>query len=285
MTASETQITFPARFYSRPEARHVEESASLSTTQAVLLVRNASDMGYPGTLPREGNTPYSRILACFEHIPRMRRIIDENIAPLVAAARTAGIQIMYVVNGWKCVEKYPQRKRLTERLPAGRTSRPCRTRLYQEAEPPSCLRGLQSPNTTWRKQHQAEVFFPGYQEALRRLMEVIDFAPPLTPQPEDWIVTSRDEAGFLLNETGRWSILHAGFDTHDDIFYFDAGTFDFCRSFRSFLLRDCTTGVERHDTAMDCRLSESAVTVMEQAVRCYSALGRDIQTALESPGT
>ena len=265
-----TTFTFPARFYSRPEQRRMSRQVSLQPGNTVLLLRNASNMGYPGPLEPPPDSPHARPLGLFEHIPRMREVIDSRIVPLVETARRAGVRIMHVAEGWKRAQAYPQWRAVNARAP----------------DPgPTGPGGPHSPNVEWQTEHEAEVFYPGFAGDLESVMEVIDFAPPLSPRPQDWVVTTHAQAALLLDENGVENILHAGFDTHNEVFYGAAGTYMFCRSYRGFLLRDCTAGLEREDTADDQALTRAAITVMELAVRCYTALGTDVRGAIQSAVT
>lgn len=231
----------------------------------MLLLRNTSNIAYPGPLDWRDGARHSPILSMFENGPRMRKIIDENIVPLATLARQVGMQIMYVVEGWATARNYPQWQRINERFPDTGPWRPW----------------PDSPDTSWLKEFQDEAFMLGYAEAMEELNQVIDIAPPLSPQADDWVVTALPQAHELMCENGKWNLLHAGFDTNYGMFYSSVlGMQAACKSFRGFLLRDCTTGLETCDTVDEQVLTHTSANIMILAIRCYGAQGRDVRSAI-----
>ena len=270
MSEQTLEFTFPARYYARALPGHARKSMTLGAANTALLLSQTSNMGYPGVLNWRKDSPYARTLALFEHVPRMRRIIDEYIVPLVALARGAGVQIIYAVSGWESAAKYPQWQAIDKRV----------GKPEQESI-------IKSPNQAWMEEFEADVFMPGYGQAMLELRQVLDIAPPLAPHPKDWVVTNAGQAELLMNERGIWNVLCAGFDTPYDLRF--SQNMRWRSPYRFFLLRDCTAGPERHDTIQGENLKNAAITIMEMGVRSYSALGSDIRAAIRkgqagSPG-
>ena len=267
-------LTFPVYYHSRVEDKRLRKMVTLKNEETVLLLRHPSNMGYPGILEWRKDSPYAGILSIFEHIPRMRKIIDEEIVPLLDLARRIGIQIMYVVNGWDSAGNYPQWQKISSRVPEPEpgTFMPEGLKYTEFIEP-------RSPQKKWRKEFEAEAFMPGYREALAQLRKVIDIAPPLKPRPEDWVVTTTRQAAVLMSERRIWNILNAGFDINDGMIYSEMGIY-WCRDFRPIILEDCTAGRERHDTVETESLKKATITFLEMTA--CSARGSEIRRAIES---
>lgn len=279
MKDREISFDIPATYYDRVAETFTSTPKTLTNRNTVLLLRNTSNIAYPGPLEWREDSPYAPILSTLENGPRMRKIIDEHIVPLVTLAREIGLQIMYVMDGWAAARRYPQWQRAKKKWPWCYGYRPSWVKDDGQEEYPWPV----SPNTDWLAEHQAEVFFPGYVEALEELNQVIDVAPPLAVQPADWVVSTLPQGHELMCEGGKWNLLHAGFNTNLDMFYSNAlGMMTSCKQFRGFLLRDCTTGLERHDTVDDEVLTNTAANVMILAMRCYGAQGADVQAAVRT---
>ena len=121
---------------------------------------------------------------------------------------------------------------------------------------------------------------PGYSEAIHELNKVIDIAPPLKPQANDWIITTTRQALTLLRENGIWNTLHAGFDTHNEMMYSRAaGIYRFSGQSRCIVLSDCTAGIERHDTIEGEVLKNTTIAFMEVGP-AQSASGADVRSAI-----
>ena len=257
------ELSIPVSYHCRFKDATVNETMTLNNTETVLLLRHTSNMGYPGVLEWRKDSPYAGILSMFAHAPRMREIIDQRIVPLVALARAVGVRIMYVVEGWDSARKYPQWQEIAKRAP--------------EKEP---WIWPESPNKEWIEEYEAEAFMPGYAEALRKLRKVVDIAPPLAPRPEDWIVTTTNQAWVLMSDNNILNLLVAGFDIHDDMMYSDeVGFYKYVQRFNSIVLEDCTAGVERHDTVENeemKRLTLAFVSMMP----IYLAQSSDVMTAI-----
>ena len=263
MSGERIEFTFPAWYHERTTDRRVRTHVTTAGAETVVLLRHTSNMGYPGVLDLREDNPHWPILSMLEHGPRMRRIIDENIVPLVAAARSVGARILYAIDGWPAAEKYSQWHAIRDRVP----ERPDWT-------PPRC------PDESWRRAFETEVFMPGYADALREMMQVIDIASPLAPQAHDWVATTNDQIKMLLNENGIWTVIHAGFDINNDIMFSPAaGAYWFSKVSRGIILRDCVAGEEPADMAEGERLKNTIVDFLEMGP-AYSAIGSDVRAAM-----
>jgi hypothetical protein len=277
MMNRELSFDIPATYYDRATETFASTPKTLTNHNTVLLLRNTSNIAYPGPLEWRNDSPYAPILSAIENGLRMRKIIDEHIVPLVNLAREIGMQIMYVMDGWAAVTRYPQWQQAKKKWPWTYGYRAPWIKNDGEEEYPWPV----SPNTDWLTEHQADVFFPGYAEALDELNDVIDVAPPLAVQPNDWVVSTLPQGYELMCQHGKWNLLHAGFNTNFEMFYSNTlGMMKACKNFRSFLLRDCTTGLERHDTVDTLELTKTSADIMILAMRCYGAEGSSLQQAI-----
>jgi hypothetical protein len=241
----------------------VSREVTLEADQTVLMLRHTSNIGYPGALDLTSQSPHWPLLSRLEHAGRMRTLIDTHIAPLMEAVRSVGVRILYIMDGWAACEQYPQWQALRARVP----------------EVPDLNVGIRCPDTAWRDTFESRVFMPGYRQAVDKMNRDIKVAPPLAPEPDDWIASTDRQVRTLLNENGVWNVLHAGFDINDGVLYSPvAGLYWFGRTYRCILLRDCVTGEEPADTECGEGLRNTIVDFME---RCgYAALGADIRRGL-----
>ncbi len=262
MANKEIQFTFPFNIHLWRLNERVQKKVTLSTGNTVLLVRHASNMGYPGILEWRKDSPYGPVLSMFENIPRMRQIIDEHLVSLVKLARDVGMQILYVIDDWKSAEKYPQWRAIQKRVPD-----------------PQPWVWPESPNKEWMNEYETEALIPDYRQALEQLNRVIDIAPPLIPGPEDWVVTTLDQAKTLMSEKKIWNVLHTGFDLNDGMMYGEVGMYWFGGWARGFILQDCTTAMERHDTIDTEGLKNITLTFLEHGP-AHVALGKDIRASI-----
>jgi hypothetical protein len=263
MTSTAQAITFPVRYVDRTQDQRVCRDLELVPGETALLLRHTSNIAYPGSLELSPESVHWPLLSRLEHGGRMRSVIDNHIVPLAAAARAAGVHILYVIDGWAACERYPQWRALSARVP-------------EEADHNL---SVDSPDAGWREPFESRVFMPGYRQAAARMNEDLDIAPPLAPGPMDWIATTDRQVRTLLNENGVWNVLHAGFDMNDDVMYSAAaGLYWFGRSYRSILLRDCVAGEEPAAMADGERLKNTIVDFMEMCG--YSAEGAEIRAAL-----
>jgi hypothetical protein len=262
MANKEIHFTFPFNIHLWRLNERVQREVTLTNRNTAILIRHASNMGYPGILEWRQDSPYAPILSMFENVPRMRQIIDEHLVSLVHLARDVGMQIIYVIDGWKSAEKYPRWREIQKRVPD-----------------PQPWVWPESPNKEWMNEYEADALIPGYRQALEQLNRVIDIAPPLVPGPEDWVVTTLDQAKTLLSEKKIWNVLHTGFDLNDGMMYGEVGMYWFGGWARGFILRDCTTALERHDTIETEGLKNITLTFLEHGP-AHNAMGKDIQTSI-----
>jgi len=262
------QFSFPVDYHSRALDQRVRKRMTLSNRDTALLLHHVSNMGYPGPLEWCRDSPYADVLSMFGHVRRTRKIIDEKIVPLVEAARKAGLQIMHVIDGWRAAERYPQWEETSGRVPE-----PENGFLGQAWLCPS------SPNRQWMEEYEAEAFGPGYGDALRRVREIIDVAPPVVPRPEDWVVTTTNQVKALMSERGLWNLLYTGFNVDDEMLYCEMGMYPNRKYFRCFILGDCTACVERHDTIDGEKLKNATIAFLEMGL-AYRTSGAEIQRAM-----
>jgi len=236
----------PARGFAGRQTREIV----LSTDNTVIACMHPGNYGYSGGIEWGPEGEFAWWTGKMANLPRIREIIDERIAPLLAGARRAGLRVLYLIGGWKNAMNYPQYRELLDRMP----------------EPEVTNAPLRSPNEAWRKESDLDHYGPEWRtpERNQRIVEVLDVAPSIKPQPEDWIAATTTQTSTLLSENGIWNILYTGFDTNGCVWLSAGGMLEMGRlGYRTILLRDCTTGAETAETFPGQEMTKSFCQLVE----------------------
>ena len=272
------EIEFPVRYYkcqcalfddpvpARGYKGHVEKPLVVRASDTVVGCMHATNLGYPGGLEWSADSPDAAITGSIECIPRMKDIIDNRIAPLLCAARSIGMRVIYLMGGHdKWAETYPQYRELAARVKS------------PTEHPPRCSKDF-------RQEFLREVLGSEYMEMAKRDQVRTDgaIAPTIEPQAQDWIITTRAQVAALLSENGILNVLFTGFDASGCLMTSPGGVKHIgALGYRCVVLRDCTTAGESAETAPDLLITKCMLTVMEM-FRAYTADSRDVIRAIET---
>lgn len=270
------RFALPVRFYSRgcvawndrnPASGFRGPTAgtlSLNVAETAIACMHPGNYACPGGVEWGPNAPHAWWAGKMANLPRIRAIIEKRIAPLLDAARGHGIRVLYLVQGWKSAQRYPQYREIASRV-----------REPVDVAP-------RSPNEAWRRRRDKDLYGANWRTPRRtaRLAEVLDVAPSISPQPSDWVAATTAQASTLLSENGIWNILYTGFDTNGCVWLSAGGMHPMAKlGYRTILLRDCTTGAETARTYPSQAMTRSFVTLIEMGT--YTADSRDLRRVLK----
>jgi nicotinamidase-related amidase len=235
---------------------------TLTAANTVIACMHPGNYCRPDGVSWGPDSPFAWWTRGLAHLPRIRRIIDERIAPLLRTARSSGIRVIYLVEGWSTTERYPQYRDLRARVPE------------HPVDMPRC------PDDSGRREILEAIYGPGWLTGDRKaLSDVMDISPAIAPEAGDWVAATTAQAATVLAENGIVNILYTGFDANGCVWMSAGGMRPMSRlGYRTILLRDCTAGAETAETFADERLTEAWIQVLEM-LTC-TADSRDLLAAL-----
>jgi len=208
-------IPLPVRYYRNHPADaplgFTEKTMSLNPAETVLLLVDVYHAAEKPEAKRLVNTRWNEAWC---------RIVDQNIVPLIAAVRKAGLPVVYVSNSSPRIEI--KRSAFGHRLGESMGFDPTVDFREPDVNPLEFDSG-----------EPIQLFIP----------------PQIAPQPEDYFIRKHTYSGFyetrldsLLRNLGARTLLCAGF-VADCCLFFTLGDAVF-RGYNTVLLRDCTLAVE-----------------------------------------
>ncbi|MFH1569588.1 MAG: isochorismatase family protein, partial [Gemmatimonadota bacterium] len=192
-------------------------------------------------------------------LARAAQVTRERIAPLLAAARAAGLTVIHAPSPY-VVERHHQ-----ECMPkvAGAGTRPAPagpgTAAPGSEWPPARFRGIYRSGEFAAFGRDPEPRLPG---VYARYETELKIAAPAQPRPGEPIIATGQQLHELLAGRGILHLFYAGFATNWCVIGRDYGIIAMNdRGYDIVLVRDATTGVEFHDTVDE--LAATAMTIRE----------------------
>ncbi len=179
------------------------------------------------------------------------RIVREVIKPTLEAARRAGLLVCHVTHEW--IGRRDPRARKLAGAETGETS--------ITVSPGGEKRGHQAV-PGWRKRIEERAYGPDFlnKSPLARMNE----SRAIDIRPGEPYVYQTDLLRAILKERGIENIIYTGFATDMCVLRADGGIEPMAaESYRVFLMRDATIGVEFLDTFKERRSTEYAVRYFE----------------------
>jgi nicotinamidase-related amidase len=201
------------------------------------------------------------------HAESTAAVMRERIAPLLPAARAAGIPVIYAPSP-DVAPRYEQwRRRFGDRA---RPAAPA-----PAAWPPPELRRREGPYARYRRRPGET--WPGYPGS--HPWDAVHDA--IAPEPDDHVVATGEELHELLAERRVLFPIYAGFATNICVLHRDYGVLAIgARGYLPILLRDCTIGIESADTLGGQLATAMAVHDVER--RYYTADSGELRAALSA---
>ena len=258
-----SDMTIPARHYrlydeNKPygcdeaEFGYVETTLTVPLEQAVLVLVDC------------WNTHY-----CPSWLARASDVMQEKIVPAVAAAREVGMPVVHA----PCptvAQKHQQSEAYAD--PKDKPRGP----MYAEPDeewPPQEFVKREGQHSQYRRSHSPPA------ETWRDRYETQDIADIVKPQADDYVVATGVQMHRMLKDRKILHLFYAGFATNMCVQYRDYGIRAMNqRGYNIILLRDCTTGVEDHDTVDELLLTRAAVREIETQY-AFSAASEDFRAA------
>jgi len=202
------------------------------------------------------------------HMERTAEVTRERIAPLLPAARAAGLPVIYAPSPSVAV-RYPQWRRRFGDRPAPEPRPP-------EPWPPPELGARTGPYARYRRRPaESPADYDGPYPDWWRWDAVHE---SIAPEPDDLVVATGQELHELLAERQIAFLFYAGFAANICVLHRDYGILAMgARGYLPVLLRDCTTGIETRATWDDFATTRLAIQDVE--LHYYSADSADLIAA------
>ena len=209
-----------------------------------------------------------------EYIDRAREIIEYRIHPVIELARSVRIPVVHVAAPYHAGlhQQYQLTKKLTSEdvENTGFLGNEIRFEVGSDSSGKKLDDGGSVGGRAWQQEYQEDVFGPGFTQSWNDLTgdetsSPVDFAAVLGPQPEDYVVATSLQLNEIMRKLGIWNLIYVGFLANNCLLDAPCGMRDMGRGYgyRCILLRDCTTGLEQHDTISRLSNTRAAIRYVE----------------------
>jgi len=193
------------------------------------------------------------------HLDATAAVMRDRIAPLLTAARTAGLPLFFAPSPDVAV-RYPQWQARFSGRPGAAAPPP--------SWPPPELRGRTGE---WARYRRRQAELPEEEHAAYFARTRWDgIASSVAPRGDEAVVATGHELHELLAERRIAFLFYVGFATNICVLHRDYGVLAMgARGYLPVLLRDCTVGIETRDTRDGMLTTRMAIHDVER--RYYSA--------------
>ena len=201
-------------------------------------------------------------------LERTDAVTREKILPVVRACRQAGLQVIHAPAA-PVATKHPNWVRLVDA-----DAKPTPPWPDSPAWPPEEFVAKRGPYAKYARPHE-----PQRDVRDKHRQEQRDFHPAVRPEGDEAVVLNGEELHRLCAQRGILHLLYVGFHTNMCIVQRDYGTYAMMqRGYHAILVRDCTTGMETHETQRDMMCTRGTVATLEQLA--YTMTGAELIGAL-----
>ena len=184
------------------------------------------------------------------HLERSGEIIANKIAPLIEAARAAGITVVHAPAPL-AASKYPQWTRYA---------------ADDDLHPVPAIRDDWPPEDFRRRAGQYSQFELAPPGELPVVPEAETIAEPIEPHPDDMVVATGAQLHRLLTHRRILHLLYAGFATNSCVILRDYGMIAMLRrGYNAILVRDCTAAIENSTTIAAEEMATYAIRDIERS--------------------
>ena len=202
-------------------------------------------------------------------LERIEQVTVENVVPVVEACRSGGMTVIHAP-AWPVAGKSPN---LLNLVPANEKARS--TYPNTPDWPPEEFRRKRGPYARYARPPE-----PQDEERVRLRAEYRDFHPLVKPVGEEPVVPSGEALHRLCARQGILHLVYVGFNTNACIIRRDYGVYNMGdRGYTIILLRDCTTGMETHETRDGLVCTRGTIATLEQFGN-YTMTGQQLIDAL-----
>jgi len=202
-------------------------------------------------------------------LARSDQIVRERLVPVREACHEAGITVIHAPSAAQA-RKYPQWLHY-----AGDDELFARHTATTPDWPPPAFRSRSGEYEQFAKQPGAVVQAWRVVESDQRRI-----VPELEPRDDEFVVATGRQLHRLLRHRKILHLLYAGFATNMCVLARDYGMRTmYHRGYNTILLRDCTTGIEAHDTVATLGLTQAAIREAEMLLG-FTADSLDLEAAI-----
>jgi nicotinamidase-related amidase len=256
---------------------HVHRTLELDPAATALVTVDLWNMGFEPEplvpdLGREAEIGFIGLGA--RGAAEARRIIEQNIAPVLRAARDAGLTIIHC-NSDRVVKRYPEC--LVAVVEGPNTAQGASPEAYPAPGPDggdaaAAIRPLPWPPPSVREEVLAEyvqhTWGEGAEERWERMRAVCDFPAPVRPQPGDFCVYQQPAFDQVCRERGITTLLYAGFLLAHCLMDKPGGLRSTAAvwnspGYRAIVLRDCTLAQESAESIAGFKTTEAFIFWLE----------------------
>jgi len=185
---------------------------------------------------------------------RAEEVVKTRIVPLVDACRAQGLQIIHAPAN-PVASKSPNWVKL---VGEDETRQPAYPKSPEW--PPAEFRKKAGPYAKYARPRE-----PQEEEAGRFRAEKRDFHPLVRPVGDEPVIATGEELHRLSAKRGILHLFYVGFHTNACIVMRDYGVYDMrYRGYHAVLVRDCTSGMETHETQDDLTCTRGEIASLEQ---------------------
>ena len=262
----------PGQEYDEANFGHVHREIELDPAATALVTVDLWNMGFePEPLvPEVGREAEIGFIGLGARgAAEARRRIEDNVAPVLQAARQAGLTVIHC-NSERVVKRYPEcLVEVEERVGPRVLTRPCDeecaredTRAHAEPWPPPEVRQQvldEYVRYTWGE---------GAQERWERMRAVCDFPGPVRPQPGDCCVHQQAAFDQICRERRITTLIYVGFLLAHCLMDKPGGLRSTAAiwnspGYRTIVLRDCTLAQESAASIAGFKTTEAFIFWLE----------------------
>lgn len=200
---------------------------------------------------------------------RIEEICENKIKPMVDACREKGLRVIHAPAS-PVTNKYQER--WPNLLPEDESKEQKATDDWPLAE----FRRRTGRFASYATPHE-----PDNEERDRLRAEYRDIWDGVQPVGDEAVVRNGEELHLYCRERGILHLMYAGFNTNACIIYRDYGTLAMQRrGYNIILVRDCTTGMETHESTEELWLTRAIISTLEM-FDCCSVTSKEVVAALD----
>ena len=202
---------------------------------------------------------------------RTDAVTRRKIAPLVGACRRFGLQVIHTPAA-PVATKHPNWVRLVDAKKEPRPPWP-----DSPDWPPEEFRKKEGIYAKYARPHELQEA-----ERFRHRDEQRDFHPAVRPEGSEAVILNGEELHRVCAQRGILRLFYVGFHTNACIVMRDYGTYAMMqRGYDAILVRDCTTGMETHETKNELICTRGTIASLEQ-FGAYTVTSEELIDALSS---
>ncbi len=185
---------------------------------------------------------------------RAEEIVTSRIVPLIEACRAHGLQVIHAPAN-PVAARSPNWVHLV-----GEEEKPHPPYPSSPDWPPSEFRQKTGDFAKYARPRETQ-----QEEAARFRSEHRDFHPLVRPDGDEAVIADGEELHRLCAQRGILHLFYVGFYTNACIVLRDYGVYQMVRrGYHAILIRDCTTGMELHETQDDLICTRGEIASVEQ---------------------